>query len=45
MAVRTRPREAALPCDDACPRIFAPLLIVWTSWLVLMTGVNVATPL
>jgi MFS family permease len=47
MAVRTRSGEArrlhGRPTEET--HGFIPLLIVWSSWLVLMAGANLATPL
>jgi MFS family permease len=49
MAVRTQTRRAqrarAQPAAHGERAAFAPLLIVWSAWLVLMAGVNLATPL
>jgi MFS family permease len=47
MAVRTRPPQAPRSSrpQEREHGGFTPFLIVWASWLVLMAGANVATPL
>ncbi len=45
MAIRSAARHARYPRDAAALRQTSPQLIVWSSWLILMAGANLATPL